>query len=110
MSLTTLLVLVSLYSDTATSLPKTSYLKLIDVWFIFSISFLSAVIAFHLATNRAEASPGAKTVAPVGAPPVAGTAKWRTSEHVFRMARVVYALVFFLFHIGYWSYTLQLAN
>lgn len=106
MSLTTLLVLVSLYSDTATSLPKTSYLKLIDFWFIFSISFLSAIIAFHLATNRAAVFP----VVPVGVPPVSMNPKWWSNEQVLRVAQVVCALVFLLFQVFYWSYTLQLLN
>ena len=53
-SLTTLLVLISLYSDTLTTLPVTSYLKLIDVWFIFSFSFLSAIIGVHFVSNYVE--------------------------------------------------------
>ena len=50
MSLTTLLVLISLYTETLTALPITSYIKLIDVWFIFSITFLSLIISIHLFT------------------------------------------------------------
>ena len=34
-----------------TELPKTSHLKSIDVWFIFSIGFLTAIILVHLATS-----------------------------------------------------------
>ncbi|KAK7070302.1 hypothetical protein SK128_013581 [Halocaridina rubra] len=52
MSLTALLVLIAFYSDTMNSLPKTSYLKLIDVWYIFSIGYLSLIIGIHLLTNR----------------------------------------------------------
>ena len=33
-SLTSLLVLTSLFSQTSQSIPKTSYLKLVDIWFI----------------------------------------------------------------------------
>lgn len=33
-SLTSLLVLVTLFSDSGKSIPKTAYFKLIDVWFI----------------------------------------------------------------------------
>ncbi|XP_045103032.1 uncharacterized protein LOC123499296 [Portunus trituberculatus] len=36
-SLTSLLVLASLFSQIASGLPKTAYMKLIDVWFIFCI-------------------------------------------------------------------------
>ena len=50
MSLTTLLVLISLYTETLNSLPITSYVKIIDIWFIFSITFLSLIIGTHLLT------------------------------------------------------------
>lgn len=50
MSLTTLLVFISLYTETSGSLPSTAYLKLIDVWFVFSITYLTLIICVHLAT------------------------------------------------------------
>ncbi|KAK8402088.1 hypothetical protein O3P69_001288 [Scylla paramamosain] len=50
MSLTTLLVFISLYTETNNSLPSTSYLKYIDVWFVFSITYLSVIIIVHLAS------------------------------------------------------------
>ena len=43
-SLTSLLVLASLFSQTSQAIPKTSYLKLIDVWYIFLIVFDFTVI------------------------------------------------------------------
>lgn len=52
MSLTTLLVFISLYTETASTLPKTPYLKLIDVWFVFSIVYLSLIITTHLVACR----------------------------------------------------------
>ncbi|KAK4323167.1 hypothetical protein Pmani_006116 [Petrolisthes manimaculis] len=54
MSLTTLLVFISLYTETSGSLPSTAYLKLIDVWFVFSITFLTLIICVHLATFTIE--------------------------------------------------------
>lgn len=48
MSLTTLLVFISLYTDVSSSLPSTSYVKHIDVWFVYNIVFLSLIIATHL--------------------------------------------------------------
>ena len=52
LSLTSLLVLISLYSDSLKHLPATSYVKAYDYWFIFSIFFISAIIAIHLLTNN----------------------------------------------------------
>ena len=46
-SLTALLVLSTLFSQTSDSLPKTSYFKLIDVWFFSSILFTFLTIMTH---------------------------------------------------------------
>lgn len=52
MSLTTMLVFMSLYTETSSSLPSTAYLKHIDVWFVFNLTFLTLIILVHLATCR----------------------------------------------------------
>ncbi|XP_068218016.1 uncharacterized protein [Palaemon carinicauda] len=52
-SLTTLLVLISLYADSSDNFPKTMYLKLVEVWFVFLIVYISAIITLHLATCNA---------------------------------------------------------
>ncbi|KAK3875720.1 hypothetical protein Pcinc_019420 [Petrolisthes cinctipes] len=57
MSLTTLLVLISLYTETASTLPKTPYLKLIDIWFVFNIVYLSLIITTHLVACRKPSHP-----------------------------------------------------
>ena len=45
-SLTSLLVLVSLFSDTTDKIPKTSYMKLIDIWFmsVIVLDFLTIAV------------------------------------------------------------------
>ncbi|KAK3894787.1 hypothetical protein Pcinc_001509 [Petrolisthes cinctipes] len=57
MSLTTLLVLISLYTETASTLPKTPYLKLINIWFVFNIVYLSLIITTHLVACRTPSHP-----------------------------------------------------
>ncbi|KAG0730363.1 Gamma-aminobutyric acid receptor subunit beta-like [Chionoecetes opilio] len=51
MSLTTLLALVALYSESLAALPSTSYLKHVDIWFVFSIAFLTTIVIAHLLIN-----------------------------------------------------------
>lgn len=51
-SLTTLLVLYTLFSQTSSALPKTSYIKMIDVWFFFCISVLFSIIILHVVVGR----------------------------------------------------------
>ncbi|XP_047498551.1 glycine receptor subunit alpha-2-like [Penaeus chinensis] len=46
-SLTALLVLMTLFSQVADALPKTSYFKLVDVWFFVSIVYTFLVIVSH---------------------------------------------------------------
>ena len=97
MSLTTLLVFISLYTETNNSLPSTSYLKYIDVWFVFSITFLSVIIIVHLATFS-------------HAPIIAWSAKISfrkatcqsiSSRKILRAARIILFVVLFFFSIAY---------
>lgn len=46
-SLTTLLVLMTLFSQVSDALPKTSYFKLVDIWFFASILFTFIIIVCH---------------------------------------------------------------
>ncbi|XP_042242035.1 gamma-aminobutyric acid receptor subunit beta-like, partial [Homarus americanus] len=48
MSLTTLLVLYTLFSNTSRTLPATATIKLIDVWFLFIIVLLFINIMIHI--------------------------------------------------------------
>lgn len=48
MSLTSLLVLVALFTDSLASLPGTSYNTHIDTWYIFSMAYLGLIIATHI--------------------------------------------------------------
>ena len=51
-SLTTLLVLYTLFSNTSDALPITAYVKLIDVWFFFCIFLLFFIIVIHTAVEH----------------------------------------------------------
>ena len=51
-SLTTLLVLYTLFSQTSSALPKTSYIKMVDIWFFFCISTLFFIIILHVIIER----------------------------------------------------------
>lgn len=51
MSLTTLLVLVALYTDSLRSLPDVNYNTYLDVWYIFSMAYLSLIVAMHIVSR-----------------------------------------------------------
>jgi hypothetical protein len=50
-TITTLLVQVSLLSSINEDLPKTSYFKLIDLWFLWYISTILFITLFHIFIN-----------------------------------------------------------
>lgn len=52
MSLTTLLVLYTLFANLSNSLPKTAEIKLIDIWFFFIIFLLFCNIIVHIIADR----------------------------------------------------------
>ena len=96
MSLTTLLVLIALYTDTMSSLPVTSYVKLIDVWFIFSVIFLSSIIAVHLITNDT-------TTKVIQLKKSYKVCFYRNIQHIFKLARIILGacyIIFFAMYVG----------
>jgi len=46
-SLTSLLVLATLFTQVSASLPKTSYFKMVDIWLLFCIVVIFSIIIFH---------------------------------------------------------------
>ncbi|XP_042210813.1 gamma-aminobutyric acid receptor subunit delta-like [Homarus americanus] len=51
-SLTSLLVVATLYTQASSSLPKTSYFKMVDVWLLSSIFFIFIIIIIHTIIDR----------------------------------------------------------
>ena len=51
-SVTTLLVLVALLSSVNEDLPKTSYFKFIDLWFLWNISSILLITLFHICISH----------------------------------------------------------
>ena len=50
-ALTSLLVLASLLASIEANLPKTSYFKKIDIWFMSYIIFIFIIIVFHICVD-----------------------------------------------------------
>lgn len=104
MSLTTLLVFISLYTDVSSSLPNTSYLKLIDVWFVYNILFLSLIIATHLlACGSIQGINERQWVVPeVKNDPHGSISR---EELILKVARITFGLVTLFFLVGYFIST-----
>lgn len=105
MGLTTLLVFISLYTDISSSLPSTAHLKLIDVWFVYNILFLSVIIGTHLLACGSIQEAGTRLwVLPEKRKGVVATNA--REELILKVARVTFGLVTFLFLIGYFVSTM----
>ena len=101
MSLTTLLVFISLYTETSNSLPSTAYLKYIDVWFVFSITYLSVIIIVHLATVSHNPVRIPSAVWPLKIHRRMFTCSLFTSRKILRVGRYILLIILVLFSLLY---------
>ncbi|XP_076056207.1 glutamate-gated chloride channel alpha-like [Oratosquilla oratoria] len=111
MALTTLLVLTSLYTQTAASLPKTSYLKAIDVWLLYCITILVLIIIAHIFTDYIDdVQLHVNKVSPIGSDRTLKTSfqGWFGNQPIANMTitimRVIVPLSFIIFNAVYWSF------
>ena len=49
---TSLLVIATLFSSISEDLPKTAYMKLIDIWFLWHNISILAIISYHILMNK----------------------------------------------------------
>lgn len=100
-SLTTLLVLYTLFSNTSDALPVTAYVKMIDMWFFSSISLLFLITMIHVITEYLTERQRMLKVHPVlkvKLPPPRVT-----PERVIVVVRaLVVPLIVVVFNIVYW--------
>ena len=96
MSLTTLLVLISLYNQALNTLPGTSYMKMIDYWYLVCVLFVSTIIFVHLASSNVSQVIYMK--------PLEKKLSMPSNERIIKIAKIVYGFTFTLFQVIYWFY------
>ena len=64
-TLTTLLVLYTLFNSTSSALPDTAYIKMIDIWFLYCILMLFVIITVHVVVEHLEKAGAGSAVFPV---------------------------------------------
>ncbi|XP_068224918.1 uncharacterized protein [Palaemon carinicauda] len=99
MSLTTMLVLISLYTESLSNLPTTSYNKEIDGWYLFVINYVSIIIFVHLATSRTVMKQTTSMVKPISTSrwfknkgKACGLADYLSPKRVLRGARILFGI------------------
>ncbi|XP_069159957.1 uncharacterized protein [Procambarus clarkii] len=103
LSLTTLLVLYTLFNNTSDALPVTAYVKMIDVWFFYCIFLLFSIILCHVKAHHQSENLGKVTqVTPSGT--MKGVARPAFTVDILRTARVIIVPVsVVIFNVLYWS-------
>lgn len=122
-TLTSLLVMATLFTQVSSSLPKTSYFKMVDVWLLFCIVISFLIIIFHAIIDNSldDSIPGVVSsplpvltkVKPVTESPlvVSSPLPLRSYKKVnnitqgfILIARYTVIVLFILFNLIYWSY------
>ncbi|KAG7169454.1 Gamma-aminobutyric acid receptor subunit beta-1-like 2 [Homarus americanus] len=119
-ALTALLVLATLFAQASSSLPKTSYFKMVDIWLLFCVGITFLVIIFHILIDNRLFSQAKKTqVKPFGKSDsfvddesvgLRGRFRWSPNISVEQMVLLAKASVFLLiicFIIGYLVYIVR---
>ena len=106
-SLTTLLVLYTLFSNTSDSLPVTAYVKMIDMWFFSSISLLFFITMVHVLTEYLTDRQEVFKVHPISRNNSPRQSKV-TAERLIIVVRVwVVPLMVVILNVVYWVLLLQ---
>ncbi|XP_071516802.1 LOW QUALITY PROTEIN: uncharacterized protein [Panulirus ornatus] len=118
-TLTSLLVLATLFTQVSASLPKTSYFKMVDVWLLFCIVMSFIIIIFHAIIDNslgdailavaASSLPVPTKVLPLspGSPTFStrsyGTIN-NTTKRLINVSRLSLIVLVILFNLIYWSF------
>ncbi|KAG7172288.1 Neuronal pentraxin-2-like 4 [Homarus americanus] len=117
MTLTTLLVLYTLFNQVSSALPDTAYIKMIDLYFFFCISLIFSLIVLHIVvenlppgTPPATPTPATIKVAPVN-PPQPGHSRLLTNYRLrvptahglmHSVRRYCFPVVLVVFNLVFW--------
>ena len=104
-SVTSLLVLTSLLGSINSGLPKTSYFKYIDLWFLWHITIIFLIIMHHVMVDNVSRSRNLSMVNSMD-PSINKVLAIKTSEKVFlnKIAIWVFPFINLLFNIIYFSH------
>ncbi|XP_071540839.1 uncharacterized protein [Panulirus ornatus] len=120
-TLTSLLVMATLFTQVSASLPKTSYFKMVDVWLLFCIVMSFLIIISHVFIDNsledaksgvaASSTPALTKVLPLypgsSTPSISHTGYAsinNTTKRLINISRFCFIVLVILFNLIYWSY------
>lgn len=81
MSLTTMLVMYTLFSQVSNDLPDTAYIKMLDAWFFFCIFLILSIIFLHVTVEHLPEGNASKSSSSSPSPPPPPQPRSRDSTH-----------------------------
>lgn len=104
-SLTTLLVLYSLFSNISSSLPVTAYVKMIDVWFFYCIFLLFSTTLTHVVVECLRRRIKTITVTPISKSKTTLPAlkNSKKSDFLTVMRSIILPSIVIICNVIYWS-------
>ena len=109
MALTTLLVMYTLFQSISNTLPQTAYLKLIDIWLIFSLILPLVIFIVHMAWEIERVKDERKVEMDGRQTAWKKMKQDRGNKSKFAV-QMLLPLITVLFTIGYWMYAFQIYN
>ena len=111
-ALTTLLVMYTLFQSISNTLPQTAYLKLIDMWLLFSLILPFIIFMFHMIWEVEKVrTQKLLEVKPSWLGQRSKSTERENNPHKCKaMSQVLVPLFTSLFIIGYWIYALHVFN
>ncbi|XP_071532902.1 uncharacterized protein [Panulirus ornatus] len=119
MTLTTLLVLYTLFNQVSSALPNTAYIKMIDQWFFFCIFLIFSIIVIHITVENLEKEGDAHKTRTVKVSPMDGRkVPLKPSLFTFTVSaekvllvcrRLVYPLIILIFCLIFWIVILSVS-
>ncbi|XP_042213264.1 uncharacterized protein LOC121860243 [Homarus americanus] len=119
MTLTTLLVLYTLFNQVSSGLPDTAYIKMLDLWFFFCIFVIFSIIVIHITVEHLDKEPETPKTRTVQVSPVGDLKlpqypsffpiKMQAGRLMIVSRRFVYPLIITSFCLVFWVVILSVS-
>ena len=112
-SATMILVLATWISVISGDLPKTSYIKPIDIWFVWHVTTTFAIVIYHIVLDRLLTKPVLLTITKVSPQLIENDGSDRitqsSTDKITRINRAIitlFTIIYFAFYFLYFSFSI----
>ncbi|XP_068233605.1 gamma-aminobutyric acid receptor subunit beta-like [Palaemon carinicauda] len=102
MTLTTLLVMYTMFEQVSNNLPATAYIKMVDMWFFFCIFLIFSLIIVHVVIEYLPVDAKSASDCKNGEALPFGVT-WLNGTTIIKATRLfIYPSIFLIFNFGFW--------